>query len=303
MDTDKMYILLFGMDDQRILFYQDVISRKVKLKRFPSLTESSSSAYVIERYNKGVHELIVSKVSEKKLETVEELQEFEKEWPSLLSEEYKHLPHWKRYWLSMQWNPKNRLLNIFKKVVTERKLFVEKGALYYRNKYKDKKSFNKHIERWCKNGIDIAIYCPNVRIYFVLDKLNMHNISKKNCYGHYEGDYTCKELRYIFRHWDELKEKVVFFENKKIVKAPWIRGKYVKEWQKYSEIRKRRFTWNLNKQACKSMENIKSSTFLTRERAHEHKNLQSLLKEAIGKQNNVSEQKRASARRQRVLTI
>lgn len=139
MDTDKMYILLFGMDDQRILFYQDVISRKVKLKRFPSLTESSSSAYVIERYNKGVHELIVSKVSEKKLETVEELQEFEKEWPSLLSEEYKHLPHWKRYWLSMQWNPKNRLLNIFKKVVTERKLFVEKGALYYRNKYKDKK--------------------------------------------------------------------------------------------------------------------------------------------------------------------
>lgn len=87
------------------------------------------------------------------------------------------------------------------------------------------------------------------------------------------------------------------------MKAPWIRGKYVKEWQKYSEIRKRRFTWNLNKQACKSMENIKSSTFLTRERAHEHKNLQSLLKEAIGKQNNVSEQKRASARRQRALTI
>lgn len=92
MDTDKMYILLFGMDDQRKLFYQDVISKKVKLKRFASLTESSSSAYVIDRYNKGLHELIVSKVSEKKLETVEELQEFEKEWPSLLSEEYKHLP-------------------------------------------------------------------------------------------------------------------------------------------------------------------------------------------------------------------
>lgn len=73
-----MYILLFGMDDQRKLFYQDVISRKVQLKRFASLTESSSSAYVIDRYNKGLHELIVSKVSEKKLETVEELKNLRK---------------------------------------------------------------------------------------------------------------------------------------------------------------------------------------------------------------------------------
>ncbi|MDA9462923.1 hypothetical protein B835_2886 [Enterococcus mundtii 3F] len=303
MDTDKVYILLFGLDDQRNLFYQDVISRKVKLKRFPSLTEPNSSAYVIDCYNKGLHELIVSKLLEKKLETVEELQELEKEWPNLLAEEYKHLPHWKRYWLCMQWNPKNRLLNIFKKVVTERRLFTEKGALYYRNKYKYEKNFNKHIERGCKNGLDIAIHCPNVRIYFVLDKLNMHNISKKNCYGQYESDYTCKELRYIFRHWNELKEKVVFFENKKIVKAPWIRGKYVKAWQKYSDIRKRRFTWNLNKQECKSMENIQSSTSLTSEKAREHKNLQSLLIEAIGKQNNIQELKKPPVHRQRALTI
>lgn len=60
-------------------------------------------------------------------------------WPSLLAEEHKYRPHWKRYLQCMQWDPKNRLLNRFKKVVIERRLFVEKGALYYRNKYKKKK--------------------------------------------------------------------------------------------------------------------------------------------------------------------
>ncbi len=108
------------------------------LKGSPSLTELNSSAYAIDHYNKELYEWIVSKVLEK-IKTVEELQEFEKVWPSLLAEEHKYRPHWKRYWQCMQWDPKNRLLNRFKKVVIERRLFVEKGALYYRNKYKKKK--------------------------------------------------------------------------------------------------------------------------------------------------------------------
>ena len=303
MNTEKVYILLFGMHKQRYLFFHDVVAGKVNLKEFPNLTEATSSEYVIDRYNRGIHELIVSNVMKKKLGTIEEWKEFEKKWPSLLAEEHKYRPHWKRYWQCVQWNPKNQLLNIFKQVVSEKNLFVENEVLSYRNENKKKKDFLRHIERGCKNGIDIVIHYPNIKMYFVLDKLNMENIADKNRKKQYKGDFTCKELRYIFRHWYLLKEKVVFFENKKIVKAPWIEGKYVKDWQKYQEMRKRRLTGNLEKQRCQSMEEIQASISSTSERIGEQKNLQSLLIETVGKQKNIQEQKKPFVSRQRAMTI
>lgn len=144
----------------------------------------------------------------------------------------------------------------------------------------------------------MAICYPNVLIYFVLDELDMSEISKDNQIKKYIGDYTCKELRYIFRHWFELKEKIIFFQDKKIVKAPWIEGKYVHVWKDYALKRKNLLSENAAKTQNKSMEDVRLPFYSK----SDGEPLQTLLLKTKGNKND-QKQKKPSIDRHRSLTL
>ncbi|EOB3455998.1 hypothetical protein ACIJDO_001136 [Enterococcus hirae] len=70
---------------------------------------------------------------------------------------------------------------------------------------------------------------PNLKIHFCLDGLNMSEVlSKDNRNGKKK---TSTELRYVYRNWKELSEKVIFMKGGQRVKAPWEQEPEV--WQAY----------------------------------------------------------------------
>ena len=87
----------------------------------------------------------------------------------------------------------------------------------------------RHIRRGCKIGLNSAKLTPNLKIHFCLDGLNMSEVlSKDNCNGKKK---TSTELRYVYRNWKELSEKVIFMKGGQRVKAPWEQEPEV--WQAY----------------------------------------------------------------------
>ncbi len=87
----------------------------------------------------------------------------------------------------------------------------------------------RHIRRECKIGLNSAKLNPNLKIHFCLDGLNMSEVlSKDNCNG---KKITSTELRYVYRNWKELSEKVIFMKGGQRVKAPWEQEPEV--WQAY----------------------------------------------------------------------
>ena len=88
---------------------------------------------------------------------------------------------------------------------------------------------SKHVDeklwwkRGSKSGIEMVAQQPdNVarRIHFILDGMDMGGVVNKDTRLH--GDsITSSELRYIYRNWNRLKNKVIFYRDGKVVTSPW----------------------------------------------------------------------------------
>jgi hypothetical protein len=88
----------------------------------------------------------------------------------------------------------------------------------------------KAIRRACKFGIGMVATglspdFPLAKIHFILDGLNLEAIAKKDLSVNGGTDHfqpiTSSELRYAFRHWASLKNKMLFYVNLTKVDAPW----------------------------------------------------------------------------------
>jgi hypothetical protein len=88
---------------------------------------------------------------------------------------------------------------------------------------------SKHVDEWLwwkrgsKSGIEmVAQQSPasGRRLHFILDGMDISGVVNKdeNLFG---NSITASELRYIFRHWNRLKGKVIFYRNQSVVDAPW----------------------------------------------------------------------------------
>ncbi|HEH9404370.1 TPA: hypothetical protein SIA26_004585 [Aeromonas bestiarum] len=88
---------------------------------------------------------------------------------------------------------------------------------------------SKHLDEWLwwkrgsKSGIEmVAQQLPSSarRIHFILDGMNIGGVVNKDT--RFFGDsITASELRYIYRHWDRLNGRVIFYRDGKVVTSPW----------------------------------------------------------------------------------
>ncbi|MGX7173666.1 hypothetical protein [Enterococcus ratti] len=128
-----------------------------------------------------------------------------------MDDKKKHWSLWESYYYCTQTNPKNELKTMYQSDLDKECPFSD-----------------LHIKRGCKIGIDIAKINPDVEIHFCLDGIDIKDvISKAQGEGIYGGSMTSSELRYVYRNWEELKERVIFVEKREAswvkVKAPWVR--------------------------------------------------------------------------------
>lgn len=105
---------------------------------------------------------------------------------------------------------------------------------------------SKHVKeklwwkRGSKSGLEmVAQQSPDStrRIHFILDGMNIHGVvsKDKSLFG---GSITASELRYIYRHWDRLQGKVIFYKDGKVVASPWEDGESAHLWNTYHPKRK-----------------------------------------------------------------
>lgn len=110
------------------------------------------------------------------------------------------LPLWKDYFEIDRKNEKNKLENIYQSSIGVENTFNDGTAL---------------IKNGCKVGIDIAMEKTNVNLCFIIDDIDMESVVEK-----IKSSYTDSELRYVYRNWDRLKDKVIFIYEGKTVAAP-----------------------------------------------------------------------------------
>lgn len=92
---------------------------------------------------------------------------------------------------------------------------------------------DKELKFLCKNAIGFTV-SQGKKIRFLLDGLNMSAIALKE--ERLGLSFTSVELRYIYRHWKEFKEYVVFYEQgRRLKKAPWENDPQL--WKKYDTHR------------------------------------------------------------------
>ncbi|RBB93256.1 hypothetical protein C3E97_033195, partial [Pseudomonas sp. MWU12-2115] len=77
---------------------------------------------------------------------------------------------------------------------------------------------SKHADEWewwkrgSKSGIAMLIDQPGDsprKLHFILDGMNMNGVVRKNA-AEGGASITSSELRYLYRHWDELSGRVIF---------------------------------------------------------------------------------------------
>ncbi|WP_218776177.1 hypothetical protein [Candidatus Enterococcus wittei] len=223
--------LLYGLSDDREDLFISFKREKIKRNDLIISKEAELGDYTIDSYNNMLVRFLT--VRAKMAETNEFWNLFLSEWTKLLPEKQPRLPLWKEFCSHLKTNPKNRLEKIYQGTTLVESYGVAARphvALIKNNEINH--FFDLHVMRGCKIGIDIARTNPNVSIYFSIDKLDMQSVlNKKQFNGAWNA--TSSELRYVYRHWQELKEKVHFFKGEEEMSAPWISGEYQKSWENY----------------------------------------------------------------------
>ena len=87
----------------------------------------------------------------------------------------------------------------------------------------------KHKDEWTwwkrgsKSGIEMVSQNPassTRKLHFILDGADMEGVTTKYS-ERYGNSITASELRYVYRHWDSLENKVIFYKGNKVTNAPW----------------------------------------------------------------------------------
>lgn len=100
------------------------------------------------------------------------------------------------------------------------------------------------------------------KIHFILDDLNMEFSSKNSVHYKYTSSYTSVELRFINRHWNFIKDNVIFWKkdqnsNKLIeVKAPWVDQTQTENFQFWGKYQKSRDQKIPKQRFVKGIENM-----------------------------------------------
>lgn len=74
------------------------------------------------------------------------------------------------------------------------------------------------MKKASKAGLQMAIENPNLQIWVSLDKINLNEVLTK------EEDWFStigSDIRFIYRNWNLLEQKVTFFHNGERIPAPW----------------------------------------------------------------------------------
>lgn len=227
-------ILLYGMKGKRSAFFDAVVNGEFKWLCDEKPHMDDFRLYIIDNYNEKLNWLIIDHLKE--LTSPEAWQLFSKKWLTYLPPEYKRLFLWEEYYQSMEQNTRNHLLTIFKEAM-KFPVKANYGAIGYKNKENKLVYISGIIKRGCKNGIDMAKDHSHVYIYFILDGMDMQAVLNKQDAKKYNGKYTNRELRFTFRNWGKLKDKVIFIKDNQETAAPWIKGTHVRLWQEYNRQR------------------------------------------------------------------
>ena len=224
-------ILLYGLNEDREIFFNSLKEGKVKRNNIVIPKGARLQNYMIDSYNLELSDFLRRMVNELRENYL--WQDFLNKWFMRIPKKMSQLPLWPDFLYHLFLNDKNRLEQIYQGTT----LVGCYGGSYYSDFILKKNEklfiyFDLHVMRGCKIGIDIARTNPNVFIYFSIDELNMQSVLNRKR-GDSGLNATNRELRYIYRHWQELKEKVHFFMGEEEVPAPWIAGEYKKLWEDY----------------------------------------------------------------------
>lgn len=71
-----------------------------------------------------------------------------------------------------------------------------------------------------------------IPLHFILDGMNIPGVIHKSedLFG---GTITASELRYIYRNWDRLRGRVIFYRDGRVVDAPWEDSESSHLWNAY----------------------------------------------------------------------
>ncbi|THE12391.1 hypothetical protein E1H99_07550 [Enterococcus hirae] len=223
--------LLYGLGEDRETLFVSLKKGKIKRDDVIISEEAEIGNYTIDVYNNTLVHFL--KKYAKYAETNEFWNLFLNGWSKLLPEELPNLPLWKEFCSQVKTNPKNRLEKIYQGTT----LVEIYGNPECPNVALDRNNerfyfFDLHVMRGCKIGIDIARKKPNVSIYFSIDRLDIPSVFNKKLFKRVRNT-TNSELRYVYRHWQELKDKVHFFKGEEEIPAPWVAGEHQKAWESY----------------------------------------------------------------------
>ncbi|MEY8445115.1 hypothetical protein AALA44_02770 [Enterococcus ratti] len=208
----KENVLIYGLEKARWKYTKSLIKENPNIKKMPLF---------IDDYNDGVTWLLEKEIAQKKKEpsqkscwdSTENFSEFIEKMPIMMKERL-NFPLWSAYFSHFQNKSKNQLQKIYQFQLQE----INKNQ---KNKF-NVNNINTylHVKRGCKIGLEMAKSIANLKIYFVLDGLDFKSVVFKDT-KRFKKSYTGIELRYVYRNWEELKDKVVFIKQKKQVEAPW----------------------------------------------------------------------------------
>ncbi|PED41285.1 RHS repeat-associated core domain-containing protein [Bacillus cereus] len=195
-----------------------------------NMMDQNSDPMVIDQYNNAISGLVWSKNSNlgdsENSKRYANKVKIPKDLRNIISNGGKRsYPLWEDYFDIGMENSKFNILKIYKDTADKF------GKDYYH-------SYNSHgfapkllWKRGSKLGLEIAASNQRTKIHFVLDGLNIEHVVNKTkeqtneMMGRLLGpgeSITASELRYVYRNWDRLKNRVSFYrDNEKLDKAPW----------------------------------------------------------------------------------
>lgn len=229
-------MLIYGLKDEREKYHSYLIMKDPTIKNLPvyinDYNDELSSILENEWINKQYSEW---GANSKDLsfqmscwDSEENFLNFIKELP-IVAKSSKNYPLWEIYFDHFQINSKHQLQIIYKEELRE----IQKNSKYIFNSFYPNTSL--HLERGNKIGLEMAKSMDNLEVYYVLDGIDLESVVFKDK-ERFEGSMTSSELRYIYRNWVSLKEKIIFIENNERVIAPWEKDPEL--WKNYQPKKK-----------------------------------------------------------------
>lgn len=76
------------------------------------------------------------------------------------------------------------------------------------------------FKRFCKDAINYTIKQGH-KIHFLLDGVNIDQVTAAEGGDPNRESYTSSELRYIYRNWEKFEGHIIFYLNGKVTQSPW----------------------------------------------------------------------------------